>query len=187
MTARTTLLVAVALCVACLGAPLVGTSWTLVSLRTGGVTLLPQAFERYTVTLQDSSRASGMVNCNSCGGMYRHSGDSLTVSMMFCTDMACQQSVIEGSYTATIQSGGRYELSGDTLRLYGADTLVFAAPVAGTRVTGLARCARPVLNGRCVVPGSGLLLAADRSRAWYDCRGRRAQAVRSARHSSGGR
>jgi heat shock protein HslJ len=171
MNVRNTLLATLALCLPCLGAPLIGSTWTLVSLRTGGVMLFPQANERYTVTLEDSGRASGVVNCNSCGGSYTLTGDTLTVSMLFCTDMACRLSEIEGPYNTTIANGARYELTGDTLRLFGADTLVFAAPPAGIRAAR-AVGPRPAVTRR-VVSGSGQLLVAARANAWYDCRGRK--------------
>jgi heat shock protein HslJ len=175
MNARTLATLALTLSFPVFGAPLVGPVWTLVSLQQGNEILRPQAGERYTLILQDSGRVSGVVNCNSCGGAYTVSADSLTVALGFCTDMACMLSDIEGAYSGAISTGGRYVITGDTLRLYGADTLVFATPLLGAY---RARAASPVLAvaARTALARRSVVLTANGA-VWFDCRGRRTQRV----------
>ena len=61
-----------------------GTSWTLVSFGTN------TPIEGTTVTVKFADgEISGSTGCNQYGGTYEENGDSLTLSEMFMTEMAC--------------------------------------------------------------------------------------------------
>ena len=108
------------------GDPLDGTSWRLVTL--GGAPLVPGT--EITATFEDGE-VSGMA-CNHYGGEYEVSGDKLTITRVFMTEMACMepQGIMEQEteYLKLLTGAQSFKLSAGRLSIVGAggEELVFA-------------------------------------------------------------
>jgi heat shock protein HslJ len=138
MNAKRTTVVGIALMVAallaacrCSGATaLSNTAWELESLA--GNDVLPGS----TITLEFSSdEVSGSAGCNQYGGSYRAGADSLSISGVFSTMMACvgPEGVMEQeqAYLAALRRAASYRISGDRLEILdgtGTQVLAFVAP-----------------------------------------------------------
>ena len=108
------------------GDPLKGTSWRLTTL--GGASLIPGT--EITATFEDGEvRGSA---CNTYGGTYRVSGDRLTMSEVFMTEMACvePQGIMEQelAFFSLLTSAQSFKLTDGGLRILGAggEELTFA-------------------------------------------------------------
>jgi heat shock protein HslJ len=113
-----------------LGTPLEGTTWLLIQYREGSSmapvpeTVRPEArFEAGTV--------SGSSGCNSFTGRYVVSGESMSISQVATTQMACPepQMSVEASFLLDLATVASYSISGSQLTLRDAtssDVLVFA-------------------------------------------------------------
>jgi heat shock protein HslJ len=106
--------------------PLDGTSWRLVTL--GGAPLVPGT--EITATFEDGE-VSGKA-CNIYGGKYQVSGDRLTLSEVFMTEMACldPQGIMEQemAFFNLLTSAQNFELNDGRLLIVGAggEELAFA-------------------------------------------------------------
>jgi putative lipoprotein len=70
---------------------------------------------------EDSSRASGNGGCNTYSGTAVISGQKITMSRLISTKRACIDPALnaqETRFLSALEAVDRYELSGDTLRLY---------------------------------------------------------------------
>ena len=130
LTLATILLLSVAACALPglpTGDPLKGTSWRLVLL--GGSALIPGA--AITATFEDG-QVHGSA-CNSYGGSYKVSGDKITLSDLYMTEMACMdpQGVMEQErrYVETLGMAQTFRLSGGQLQIFaaGGEVLTFLA------------------------------------------------------------
>ena len=114
------------------------TSWEMESLA--GNDVLPGT----TITLEFSGdQISGSAGCNHYGGSYRAGENSLKVSGVFWTEMAClePEGILEQeqAYLAALSAAARYKIDGGRLEILderGTQTLVFVA--LGSRVAALA-------------------------------------------------
>ncbi|HUW13873.1 MAG TPA: META domain-containing protein [Anaerolineae bacterium] len=108
------------------GDPLKGTSWRLTTL--GGAGLIPGT--EITATFEDGE-VSGKA-CNIYGGKYQVSGDTLTISQVFMTEMACvdPQGIMEQetAFFNLLTSAQSFKLTDGGLRILGAggEELTFA-------------------------------------------------------------
>ena len=108
------------------GGTLEGTVWSLVTL--GQNSLIPGT----TITLSfENGQVGGTSGCNSYGGSYQVSGESLSLGDLFMTEMAClePEGVMqqEGVYLGALGSAQTYTLSGGSLTIILSDggALVF--------------------------------------------------------------
>ena len=108
------------------GDPLEGMSWRLTTLR--GASLIPGT--EITATFEDGE-VSGKA-CNTYGGKYQVSGDRLTLSEVFMTEMAClePQGIMEQelAFFNLLTSAQSFNLTGGRLVILGAggEELTFA-------------------------------------------------------------
>lgn len=105
-----------------------GTAWELASLSGSG--LLPGT--SITIEFSDDG-VSGSAGCNHYWGSYQVSGNSLTMSDVFSTEMGCPEPLgileQEGVYLAALNVGDSYQFAGDQLEIFdevGKRVLVFA-------------------------------------------------------------
>lgn len=97
--------------------PLVGTTWTVTGLITGdAVSSIPDDVQA-TLLLTDDGRVEVHSGCNSGGGSYAASGDTITFSEMFTTEMAC--------------GGARDQVEAAVLAVLGADSVTYAIDASG--------------------------------------------------------
>ena len=110
------------------GSSLNDTSWTLTGLNGSS----PIAGTTVTAQFADG-QVSGQSGCNQFGGSYDASGDSLTVSALFMTEMACLDPEgamdQESTYLDLLGRAARYQIDGSQLVITtgSGETLTFAA------------------------------------------------------------
>ncbi len=108
------------------GDPLEGTSWRLTTLAGSGLI----AGTEITATFEEG-QVHGAA-CNSYGGKYQVSGDRLTISEVFATEMACldPQGVMEQEtlYLRLLTGARSFQLTGGRLSILaaGGEELTFA-------------------------------------------------------------
>jgi heat shock protein HslJ len=130
LTLATVLLLSVAACALPglpTGDPLEGTSWRLVTL--GGAGLIPST--QITATFEER-QVHGSA-CNSYGGSYKVSGDKITLSELYMTEMACvdPQGIMEQErrYLEMLGMAQTFKLSASQLQIFaaGGEVLTFLA------------------------------------------------------------
>jgi heat shock protein HslJ len=106
-------------------APLEGTEWRLVdiggqpspagadSTRHPGFTLLAEG-----------RKVQGSAGCNRMTGTYKLDGEKLKFGPLATTRMACPAMQTETAFLKALKATTRFEVSGSSLMLYGADTAV---------------------------------------------------------------
>jgi heat shock protein HslJ len=108
-------------------AALAGTRWTLTRIEQGGAE--QPIVQGAQLTLQfDNGTVSGKAACNSFSGTYVVTGQSLTISDLRQTLMACEAPLmqLEDSYSAALDEAQSFALQGTTLKItYGGGTLSF--------------------------------------------------------------
>jgi heat shock protein HslJ len=114
-------------------APLEGTEWRLVdiggqpspagadSTRHPGFTLLAKG-----------RKVQGSAGCNRMTGTYQLDGQKLKFGPLATTRMACPSMQTETAFLKALEATTRYEVSGSSLTLYGADTAVARLEAAVT-------------------------------------------------------
>ena len=106
-----------------------GTSWELASLH--GKDPIPET--RITIEFAEDE-VSGSGGCNHYGGAYIVSGDSLTFSDLFWTEMGCMEppGILEQemAFLAALQEARSYSFESDLLEIYdeGGDPLLVFTP-----------------------------------------------------------
>jgi heat shock protein HslJ len=111
------------------GSTLLGSGWKLVLLNGGDL------IEGKAITLRfGEASIEGSGGCNTYGGSYTASEDSLRLSGVYWTEMACMEPEgimeQEQAYFQALNTTARYRVDGDRLALYdeaGAQVLVFTA------------------------------------------------------------
>ena len=98
------------LLIACSDSPtepsdLLGVTWRLVSIEpaTGSSTVVSNP-ERYTLEFLDDSRVAVRADCNTCGGTYAVSGDTLSFGPLACTRAFCGEQSLDTPYTQALAS-----------------------------------------------------------------------------------
>jgi heat shock protein HslJ len=127
-------------------APLAGTNWTLTGLGADASTPVV-ADTTVTLAFDSAGHAGGDSGCNSFGGDYTTSGETISFGALISTMMACMDSNVmdqEQAYLAALNSADRYALANDQLTIwYDGGMLIFTAaaatpvPTAATTVTPL--------------------------------------------------
>ena len=97
--------------------PLVGTTWTVVGLISGdAVSSIPDEVEA-SLRLTDDGRVEVHSGCNSGGGTYVVSGDTITFEDLVTTEMACD--------------GARAEVESAVFAVLGADSVSYLIHAGG--------------------------------------------------------
>lgn len=115
--------------------PLEGTQWRLTEL--GGRPARPAGEDAPNLRLTAADkRAGGNTGCNSFGGEYTLSGESLRFGMLASTRRACTDEALnaqEGTYLRALENVHTWRITGDTLELHGESGVVarFVAQSAG--------------------------------------------------------
>lgn len=118
---------------------LIGTQWQLVSYGMGDAPTPVIDGSSVTLTLNGKGQALGNGGCNSYSAAATLDGDTLTLSNVAGTKMACADAAVtqqESAFFTALASVTRYTLSGDTLTLWTDDNqaIVFtAASLAGSQ------------------------------------------------------
>ena len=116
-------------------APLEGTEWRLVDI--GGQPSPPGADSmRHPgfILIAHGHKVQGSASCNRMTGTYQLDGQRLKFGPLATTRMACPAMQTETAFLQALVATTRYEVSGSSLTLYGADTAVArleAAPKPG--------------------------------------------------------
>lgn len=92
------------------------TTWELTSLNGGDP--LPGTAIRIEFA---ADQVSGSAGCNTYGGSYKTSGDSLTLVDLYATEMGClePEGILEqeAAYLAALRSAARYQIDGRRLEI----------------------------------------------------------------------
>jgi heat shock protein HslJ len=96
---------------------LMGGTWRLAELRTAAGTAVPPDPARYTVVFGDDERISVRADCNTCGGGYTLSGNTLTVSVLACTRVACPAGSLEQPFLEVLMDTSTVDVDGDRLTI----------------------------------------------------------------------
>jgi heat shock protein HslJ len=133
---------------------LVGTEWVLVSLNSTA----PIADREITLSF-DRESIEGSAGCNTYGGSYTASGDSLRLSGVYATEMACVEPegimAQEQAYFQALNAAARYQMDGDRLELYdeaGTQILAFVASTSAALVgEGMPTSTTPRISLDCTL------------------------------------
>jgi heat shock protein HslJ len=106
-------------------AALEGTEWRLVDIGgqpspAGADSTRPPGF----TLLAEGRKVQGSAGCNRMTGTYRLDGQKLKFGPLATTRMACPAMQTETAFLKALEATTRYEVSGSSLTLYGADTAV---------------------------------------------------------------
>lgn len=102
-------------------ASLANTQWRLVSFGAPGAETPIIEGSAVTLEFKAEGEAGGSGGCNSYGGQYQVQGDTLLLSEIVSTLMACADEAIsqqEQQYFQAMQTIGRFELAGDQLTIW---------------------------------------------------------------------
>ncbi len=139
--------------------PLWGTAWRLEDLA--GAKVLSGA--PATLEFSDEGRASGSGSCNRFNGVVTIEGGTIQFGGLAATRKACPEAVMrqEESYLAALRDAERYEVDGESLRIYAADrpepirfaSMETSAPKAVAQIERAAANAVSALNGVWTIVG----------------------------------
>ena len=100
-------------------AALRNTRWVLRTLNSQPVAV-PANGEAYLLLRTDEQRAEGNGGCNRFRGSFEQPADGqLKFGPLMSTKMACPDLQIESGFMSALESARTYQISGDTLRLFG--------------------------------------------------------------------
>jgi heat shock protein HslJ len=114
-------------------APLEGTEWRLVDI--GGQPSPAGADSTHHpgfTLLAEGRKVQGSAGCNRMKGTYHLDGQKLKFGPLATTRMACPAMQTETAFLKALEATTRYEVSGSSLTLYGADTAVARLEAAVT-------------------------------------------------------
>jgi heat shock protein HslJ len=102
-----------------------GTEWRLVDIGgqpapAGADTTRHPGF----TLLAEGRKVQGSAGCNRMTGTYQLDGQKLKFGPLATTRMACPAMETESAFLKALKATTRYEMSGSSLTLYGADTAV---------------------------------------------------------------
>ena len=115
---------------------LAGTAWTLLSYGPPGSEMPVVSSAQTTLAFEANGQVSGSGGCNSYGGSYQVTGDSLSFSQLISTKMACANPNLnrqEQQFFDALQSASTFSVSGNQLTIQyagGQSALHFSAGIA---------------------------------------------------------
>lgn len=117
-------------------ASLANTQWKLTFFGEGEAETPVIDGSNLSLAFEGENRVSGSGGCNSFGGIYQIQGDSLKLSDLVSTLMACADNSVtdqEGQYLSKLQAAERYEVNGEQLTIWhsgGSGRLIFTRAAA---------------------------------------------------------
>ena len=107
------------------GTSLIGTSWKLASYGPKTAQKPAAANIDTNLTIGADNKLSGNMGCNSMGGEYTVSGQTITFKNVYATEMACPepQMLQEGAAFQVLQGSATFSVDGDTLTVTSSDGL----------------------------------------------------------------
>ena len=103
-------------------APLRNTRWVLRTLNSQPVAV-PGNGEAYLLLRTNEQQAEGNGGCNRFRGSFEQPADGqLKFGPLLSTKMACPDLQTESGFMSALQAARTYQISGDTLRLFGEAT-----------------------------------------------------------------
>lgn len=106
-------------------AALEGTEWRLVDIGGQPSPAAADSTRHPDFTLlAEGRKVQGSAGCNRMRGTYQVDGDKLKFGPLATTRMACPAMHTETAFLKALKQTTRYEISGSSLTLYGADTAV---------------------------------------------------------------
>ena len=112
-----------------------GTTWAVAGVNTGDALESSALTEALTLDFATDATVSGNGGCNSFTGSFTTDGDTIAITGLATTMMACEPDVatLEQQYTAALEAATTYQLSGTSLTLRDDDG---AMQVTATLATG---------------------------------------------------
>ncbi len=105
-------------------APLEGTEWRLVDIGGQPAPAGADSTSHPGFTLLPDGKVQGSAGCNRIRGSYKLDGEKLKFGPLATTRMACPAMETETAFLKALEATTRYQVSGSSLTLYGADTAV---------------------------------------------------------------
>jgi len=106
-------------------AALVGTEWRLADIGGQPAPAGAESARHPGFTLlAEGRKVQGSAGCNRMTGTYQLDGQKLKFGPLATTRMACPAMETETAFLRALEATTRYEVSGSSLTLYGADTAV---------------------------------------------------------------
>lgn len=131
-------------------------SWQLIEYGPAGTPIAVVPGSNVTITLDPDGKISGNASCNSYFGSYTLDGQSITISGVGSTEMACADEKLmqqEAAYLAALQAATGIGLAGDTLTIdYAGGQLRFSkvVPPATSPLEGTNWQLKSFINGDSV-------------------------------------
>ena len=98
------------------------TYWKLTAIGTEPYRHRGEQREPHIRFVEEDRRASGETGCNSFTGSYELTGNALRLGTLAVTQRACNEGMeVERAYLSGLNAADRFEITGDTLTLYGDD------------------------------------------------------------------
>ena len=114
-------------------AALEGTEWRLVDIGGQPAPAGADSTRHPGFTLiAEGRKVQGSAGCNRMKGTYQLDGQKLKFGPLATTRMACPDMLTETAFLKALKATTRYEVSGSSLTLFGADTAVARLEVAAT-------------------------------------------------------
>jgi len=95
---------------------LMGGEWRLEELRlAGGTSVAPPDSTRFTLNFASDDQIEVRADCNGCGGRYSLDDESLVVSDLACTLIACPSAPLDGQYLAILDGASSVDVDDEEL------------------------------------------------------------------------